>query len=88
MSELKTVNEMANLLRVSAKTFRNLVNEYNLPFIRAGNQKRFDERKILQKLESHGVKNDVPDMKMKRASPIGIVTEKEKEFARNLGFNV
>lgn len=89
MSELKTINEMAKLFKVSARTFRTYVNEYNLPFYEMGRQKMFDEREVLAKLKTFGVKQDSPIAKpKKKSSGLGIVTDKEKEFARNLGFNV
>ena len=55
-NKFRTVKEMAAILRVSERIFRNMVKEYNLPFTREGVYgMRFDEAKILKRLESHGL---------------------------------
>jgi excisionase family DNA binding protein len=66
---LKTVNEMSQILRVSPKTFRNMVDIYNLPFTRVGARgKRFDEKRVMQKLETFGYKDELPAVKPKKTS--------------------
>jgi excisionase family DNA binding protein len=68
--QLKTINEMAQVFKVSVRTFRTYINEYNLPFYEMGRQKLFDEREVLQKLKTHGAKMESPDVKPKKKSAI------------------
>lgn len=53
--KLLTTQEMADILRVSAKTFLKAVKSKNVPFVEIMGTKRFDEEKVLKTLETVGV---------------------------------
>ena len=54
MFRLMTVQEVADLLRVSNQTIINLAHQKKIPSIRVGHQFRFKERDVMEYLEKGG----------------------------------
>ncbi|MFA5315896.1 MAG: response regulator [Dehalococcoidales bacterium] len=57
MSELMTLEEVANYLRVNEKTIYRLLNEDDIPAMKVGRQWRFDRETIYKWLHQNSTKN-------------------------------
>lgn len=86
--EFLTIDEMAKVLRVSVKTFRKVVKEKSVPFIRVGKQMRFDEEKVLECLTTVEKPLEVPPVHKggKVPAPTGERwTAADRKLAERLG---
>lgn len=67
--ELLTAEEMAKILRVSARTFRSCIDEYEIPYVQIGKRKRFESEKVLAKLETRGQRLEITPNFKSRIKP-------------------
>ncbi len=83
--ELKTSKEMAQILRLSDKTFRLYVKKHSLPFYGTGKSRRFNPSEVLRRLKSfEPVPAPAAETKPKKKAWDFIRTKENERFAEML----